>query len=95
MKKDQKREIYEVTRKAVRDELSRAVYYVVATIIGILTIIYGLIIFSNAPLDQSLASPARIIGIGVVLLGILIIGVLWKWDQIIFQYLPNVNSVKK
>ena len=88
MDMDQKEEIYEIARQAVRDELYSIISVTILTTIGIIFVLYGLLIFTTAPLSHSVLSPTRSLGIGFGILGLSIIGILWRWDQAVYHYLP-------
>lgn len=82
-------EIYEITRQAVHDEIYDFLSIAILTCIGLLFFAWGLLMFATAPLGHPLLSPTRLLGIGFGLLGIAILGTLWKWDQAILRHLPR------
>jgi uncharacterized membrane protein (DUF485 family) len=88
MDDDQKKEMYEVARRAVHDELRAIVFDIAAVLFGFYVMYAGLVIFLAAPLGSPLFSPKRIIGIGMGLLGLLLVAITWKWDQWLRRYLP-------
>lgn len=95
MNPEEKREVYELTRRAVRHELRAMVHDFMATAIGIVLFVPGLLAVVGQALGGSLFAPETAISAVIGLLGLLMIAITWKWDRWLRRHLPVGGTAQK
>jgi hypothetical protein len=91
----EKREVYEVARRAVRDEVRAMISDFVAIAIGSTLLVVGLLGILNTAIQGSLLSLQGGFSVFLALLGLGMVAITWRWDRWFRQHLPVGNTARR
>lgn len=91
----EKREVYEVARRAVRDEVRAMISDLVAMAIGSALLVIGLLGIIDAAVQGSLLSLQGGFSVFLALLGLGMVAITWRWDRWLRRHLPVGNTTQR
>ncbi|EMA38637.1 hypothetical protein [Halococcus hamelinensis] len=91
----EKREVYEVARRAVRDEVRAMIADFVAIAIGSALLVVGLLGILDTAIQGSLLSLQGGVSLFLALLGLGMVAVTWRWDRWLRGHLPTGNTTQR
>ena len=95
MNTEEKREVYEVARRAVRDEIRAMISDVVAMAIGSALLVVGLLGTIGLAVRGELLTLQAGVSALIALLGFAMVAITWRWDRWLRRYVSSNESVER